>query len=537
MRKLKKLNKKIPSAVIGNSNILPQVNASLSTFDLSESLVTTIGTDYLFPVYWTELQPNDHFEISVKALARIMPMVAPPMTNIRLKFFAFYVPNRVLWKNWLNFMGEETYQGDDTQVSIPQISMYSTANITGGLADYLGVPPTSTDIDYTVSALPFRAYNKIWNDWFKANMIQDSVIEYSDNTSPDEKLDNYKLLKKGKPLDYFTSCLPQPIQVDISLAGNSEVYQNDRLSFTFLRGSTNELYSGNVDFSLESNNPLILDKFSRTESYDSNLKTGLYADMSKVTGLSIESLRRATALQTLLEKDMRSGGRYIDMIHEHFGTVIPDFLVGRSEFLGSVTTSINLEPILQNSETANTPQGNMAAVGFGLEDDKLCEFSSREHGHLMILATVESDVVYQQGLDRKFSKRDRFDYYFPEFANLGEQPVMEKEIFLSPDNVNSNKVFGYTPRYRELREGYDKITGLMRSNVNSGKQSLDVWHLGQKFYNAPKLNSEFIESSTPLDRVVAVPTEDDILLNVYFDIKATRSVPVQANPSILAGRV
>lgn len=532
---MRKLNKKIPNSVVGNSNILPQVRANLSTFDLSESLITTIGTDYLFPVYWTELQPNDHFEISIKSLARIMPMVAPPMTNVKLKFFAFYVPNRVLWKNWLNFMGEETYQGDNTQVSIPQISMNSSANVTGGLADYLGVPPTTTTIDYTVSALPFRAYNKIWNDWFKANMIQESVVEYSDNTNSEETLEKYKLLKKGKPLDYFTSCLPQPIQVDISLASSAPVMTNRKDVILPILDSRNEV----VNRHLYTNG---MHDLSVTLNPGPNpdqgvVDTGLFADMSKVTGLSIESLRRATALQTLLEKDMRSGGRYIDMIHEHFGTDIPDFLLGRSEFLGSTTTSINLEPILQNSETSNTPQGNMAAVGFGLEDDKLCEFSSREHGHLMILATVESDVVYQQGLDRKFSKRDRFDYYFPEFANLGEQPVMEKEIFLSSDSVNSNKVFGYTPRYRELREGYDKITGLMRSNVTDGKQSLDVWHLGQKFSNAPKLNSEFIESNTPLDRVVAVPSEDDILLNVYFDIKATRSVPVQSNPSILAGRV
>lgn len=531
---MRNFNKKIPASIVNNSNILPQVKAHLSTFDLSESLITTISTDYLFPVYWTELQPNDHFEISVKSLARIMPMVAPAMTNVRMKYFAFYVPNRVLWKNWLNFMGEETYQSDNLDVSIPQISMKSKDNVTGGLADYLGVPPTVTDIDYTVSALPFRAYNKIWNDWFRANLIQEPVEEFSDNTASEETLDKYPLLKKGKPLDYFTSCLPQPLQVDISLAGSSPVMTNGRNVILPIGDKAGTIVNRNLQTeSMSSNNVNINPKNPPKGIQD----TGLFADMSKVSGMTIESLRKAASLQVLLEKDMRAGGRYIDLLHEHFGVEIPDFLVGRSEFLGSATSSINLEPILQNSESSNTPQGNMAAVGFGIEDEKLCEFSSREHGHLMILATVESDVVYQQGLDKKFSKRDRFDYYFPEFANLGEQPVMEKEIFLSSDNVNSNKVFGYTPRYRELREGYDKISGLMRSDVTPGNQSLDVWHLGQKFSNAPKLNEEFIESHTPLDRVLAVPTEDNILLNVYFDIKATRSVPIQPNPSILAGRV
>lgn len=203
---------KLPSKVINNSNILPQVEANLSTFDLSESLVTTIKPDYLYPVYWQELQPNDHFEINVASLARIMPMVAPTMSNIKMKFFAFWVPNRILWNHWLNFMGEKTFQGDKTEYTVPQINMNDATNVTGGIADYLGVPPTETNIDYSISAFPFRAYNKIWNEWFRANMIQEEVKEYSGDTVKEEKLSEYKLLKKGKPLDYFTSCLPQPLQ-------------------------------------------------------------------------------------------------------------------------------------------------------------------------------------------------------------------------------------------------------------------------------------------------------------------------------------
>lgn len=535
---MRKVKGKIPSRVINDSNILPQVEARLSTFDLSESLVTTIKPDFLYPVYWQELQPNDHFEISVASLVRIMPMVAPTMSNIKMKFFAFWVPNRILWTHWLNFMGEKTFQGDKTEYTIPQVKMNDATNVTGGIADYLGVPPTETTIDYSVSALPFRAYNKIWNEWFRANMIQEEVKEYSGDTEAKEKLSEYKLLKKGKPLDYFTSCLPQPLQVDISLAEVAPVVtppdHGVALNLPHSRhgdGATDRSALGWLSF--DDNNRVLFTEISGAVTSETNL----FADMSRVTGLSIESLRKAASLQVLLEKDQRAGQRYIDLLHQHFGISVPDFLVGRSEFIGSCTTNINVEPIVQNSETSLTPQGNLASVGFGLDNDKLCEFSAREHGHLMILCSVESEVLYQQGLDRKFSKLGRFDYYFPEFANLGEQPVLEKEIMLTAETANSTKVFGYTPRYRELREGYNKVSGLMRSNVTSGKQSLDVWHLAQKFDNVPKLNAEFIESKTPLNRVLAVQEDDSLVLNCYFDVKATRSVPIQANPSILAGRV
>lgn len=486
---------KMPANVVNNNNILPQATANLSTFDLSESLVTGIGTDDLYPVYWRELQPNDHFEIKVSSLSRIMPMVAPTMTNIKLKFFAFWVPNRTIWSHWINFMGEETYQGDETQLRVPQIKMKSTANVTNGIADYLGIPPTGQTADYTVSALPFRAYNKIWNEWFRANYIQDVVKEFSGDTSVEETLDKYKLLKKGKPIDYFTSCLPQPEQVDISLLGDAPVKINDSavgvvrgISILDRDGKSGLLQTKDS----VGGNPFV---FSNTD-YGSQ-GTNLYADMSTVSGISIESLRKASAMQVLLEKDRRSGLRYIDLIKEHFGMEIPDFLVGRSEYLGSVTVPINSEPIVQQSESSGTPQGNLASLGFGVGTDKLCEFSAREHGHLMILACVESEVIYQQGLDRKWEKRDRFDYYFPEFANLGEQPVMERELMLTSNNATSDKVFGYTPRYREEREGYNKISGIMRSNVTSGFQSLDVWHLAQKFSNPPQLNGEFIESNYP----------------------------------------
>lgn len=526
----------IPNNVVLNSNILPQTKGkNLSTFNLSEALTTSIKFDYLYPLYWQELNPNDHLEITVKSLGRLMPMVAPPMSNIKMKYFAFWVPNRLLWEHWTNFMGERTYQSSSTDYTIPQINMKDKMNSVGQLADYLGVPPTEDRTTFSVSALPFRAYNKIWNEWFRANQLQPEVKEISADSG--DTLSDYKLLKKGKPLDYFTSCLPSPQAgdgVSIGLAGNADVLTATSGPTYFQVSDPNSEHGGGVRYGSAE----IIDTGLRWRGSDagaSGKHTELYADLSSVTGININQLRYAAALQVLLEKDARAGELYVDLMKEHFGTTVPDFLVGRSQFLGSTTTYVNTEPIAQMSETAGTPQGNLSAVGYAAENEKLCEISAVEHGILMIMGCVAGEVTYQQGLDRKFSKQSRYDYMFPEFWNLGEQTVLNKEIYLAPDSEGGNDgIFGYQERYKELRTGISKITGFMRSGVTD---SLDVWHLAQKFNNTPKLNGEFIESNTPINRILAAPGEDHLLLNVYWDIKATRSLPVSANPSLLAGRI
>ncbi|MCF0171916.1 MAG: hypothetical protein HUJ87_15605 [Fusobacterium varium] len=531
----------IPNNVVLNSNILPQTKGkNLSTFNLSESLTTTMKFDYLYPLYWQELNPNDHFEITVKSLGRLMPMVAPPMSNIKMKYFAFWVPNRLLWEHWVNFMGERTYQSSKTEYTVPQINMKDKMNSVGQLPDYLGVPPTEDRTTFSVSALPFRAYNKIWNEWFRANQLQPEVKEISADSG--DVLSDYKLLKKGKPLDYFTSCLPSPQAgdgVSIGLTGNASVLTTDRATQLNIGYKGGTYFTDRGLMGIDEGSDDKIDVFTEGQGKIAvgmyGNPTNLYADLSAVTGITINQLRYAAALEVLLEKDARAGELYIDLMKEHFGTTVPDFLVGRSQFLGSTTTYVNTEPIAQMSETAATPQGNLSAVGYAAENEKLCEISAVEHGILMIMGCVTGDVTYQQGLDRKFSKVGRYDYMFPEFWNLGEQTVLNKEIYLAPDSEGGNDgIFGYQERYKELRTGINKITGFMRSGVTD---SLDVWHLAQKFNNTPKLNSEFIQCDTPINRILAAPGEDHLLLNVYWDIKATRSLPVSANPSLLAGRI
>lgn len=540
-----KFTMKMPNNVILNSNILPQSKGTKSTFNLSEGLKTAIDFDNLYPVYWEELSPGDHFEMKVNSVCRLMPTVAPIMDNIRLKYFAFWVPDRLLWKHFLNFMGEKTWQDDKNDYLVPQLNMKAAENKAEGLADYLGCPPTGTAADYSVSALPFRAYNKVWNDWFRASEIQEPLKEYTgDNLATDKAEDKdtlatYKILKKGKPLDYFTSCLPCPQSGDpvmIPLGGNAPVMSRPvgDVSINLWNQNDGKNYASSLFIKNGNNSFNVYGGLGDVSSGDIDTKN-LYADMSKVTGITIEQLRNASALQVLLERDARAGERYPELVKMHYGVTCPDFLLGRSQFLGSCTSDIVVNPIVQNSSTnETTPQGNLVGVGVGQESSKLCEVSAVEHGIFMVLACVTGDVTYQQGVYRKFNKLSRFDYMNPAFWNLGDQAVLNKEIYVGSDKATNEAVFGYQERYRELREGVSKITGKMRS---SEQGSLDVWHLSEKFANLPKLNAQFIENNTPIARTLAVKDEPDVILDIWFDIKATRPLPVSANPSLLAGRI
>lgn len=535
---------KMPDKVILDSNILPQAKGMKSTFNLSEGLKTCFDFDNIYPVYWEELSPGDHFEVSVASVCRLMPMISPVMDNVKLKFMAFWIPNRLLWKHFLNFMGEKQWQDDKVDYLVPQLNMKVAENTVGGLGDYLGCPPTGTTCDYSVSALPFRAYNKIFNDWFRASELQEPLKEYTgDNLSGDpaeskDTLATYKILKKGKPLDYFTSCLPYPQageEVMIPLTGNAPVKTIDSSSYVTnltvnLNGVGNAVYGG-----LYTDSGSNVVKFASSGGSSSNRDTRLYADMSNVTGVTIEALRKASALQVLLERDARAGERYPELVKMHYNVTCPDFLLGRSQYLGSANVDIIVNPVVQNSSTNEvSPQGNLTGIGVGQGNKELCEISAVEHGIFMIVACASADVTYQQGVARKFNKLSRYDYMNPAFWNLGDQAVYNKEIFLSPDKATNEAVFGYQERYRELREGINKITGKMRSGVEG---SLDVWHLAEKFETLPKLNGEFIQCATPIDRVLSAPDEPDIITDIWFDIKATRPLPVSSNPSLLAGRI
>nr|WEW54439.1 MAG: major capsid protein [Microvirus Sku111] len=529
-------NRHVGNSASLNSNILPQRNGLSSRFRLSHDLKTTMKFDTLYPVYSEELNPGDRFHINLNTFARLNPTVAPIMDRCKITYYAFFVPNRILWEHWTQFYGAEEKQGDRTDYLVPHAVIGK--NVSRSLADYLGIP-ISTNSPEKVSLLPFRAYYKIWNTYFRSTKLEDPLKEhYDDNYNYEtgkignETIQEYVLQKSNKPFDYFTSCLPSPNgqDVEIGLTGDAPVLtQEGKATWLNLHLQGGGTYHGSADTTGAYGSQLTVG-----DKNLSNNITNMYADMSKVSGVSIENLRYAVALQELKEIENRYGNTYQEIIKGHYNVSIPDWILPKPLFLGRSVANLEMQVIAQTSETATSAQGTLTAVGVASDSEEIVDFSTFEHGQLMILATASSEVNYQQGLDRKKTKLRKYDYPFPEFWNLGEQPVYNKEIFLSDDGTQNNKVFGYQERYREYREGVNRITGGMRTGVEG---SFDVYHLSPMYKTVPGLNAAFIRSETPIDRALAVPSEDAILLNIGFEVYADRVLTTSVHPSIVAGRL
>lgn len=527
-------NRNIRRAQKNGSNVLPDREGISSQFNLSFDLKTTMKFDYLYPVLCEELNPGDHFNINLNTFCRMNPTVAPVMDNCRINFHAFFVPNRSLWEHWVNFMGEKTWQDSKTDYLVPHAVIGNNERLS--LADYFGIPPIK-NCPEAVSLLPFRAYNKIWNWYFRSIQVEEPVKEhytdnydYKTNKIGTETIQEYKLLKAGKAADYFTTCLPTPNgqDVEIGLIGSADVYFN---------GSEGEFVTGKDKTTGKDRAMQKIGEYAVTVSTPVNSGAAkMYADMSRVTGVSIEMLRYANALQQIKELEHRYGERYPEIMHAHWGVDIPEFMLDKPLYLGRSTTQIEMQTIAQTSETTQTSaQGTITAVGIGSDSSEIVDFSCMEHGQLIILAVASSEVNYQQGLDRKLYKLKKYDYLFPAFWNLGDQPVLNKELYLSGDINKNNEVFGYQERYREYREGVNKITGAMRTNKE--KVGFDVYQLSPYYEQAPGLNTEFLRLDTPIARVLTVPDEEALLLNIEFDIKAERTLTVSGRPNIIAGQL
>lgn len=525
----------IPSNLIRNNNLLPQVRIARSRFNLSEGHKTAFNGDLLIPIHWDELVPGDTFDFKIKGLLRLATPVVPIMDNIKVKYYSFFIPNRLLWDHWQNFMGQQDKPGDSTDYQVPQFTTGSAGINFSTIGDYMGVPPKVANLRGSV--LPFRAYNLIWNEWFRDENLQDPVEVKTDDAQED--LSAYKLLKKNKTPDYFTTCLPWPQKGDpvlLPLGDTANVvskFVHDGPSQT---GSSANPY---IMTSETGEAPFNIPAYLRSRGTDMSIYlsptspadlTQLKVDLSEATSASINDIRKAFQVQRLLEKDARGGTRYIEMIHEHFGVTCPDYRLQRPEYLGGGSDYVNVTPIPQTSSSDSTSaQGNLAAVGVAGTSGNGYVYSAVEHGIVLTLACVSADINYQQGLHRKFSKLNRFDYMFPSFWHLGEQAVLQKEIFATGTS-DDDLVFGYQQRYREYREGISKISSLFRSTA---PESLDVWHLAEKFETAPKLNSKFMESNTPFNRVVAVQDEPIIIADFYFQIKADRPLPSYVEPGLI----
>lgn len=537
---------------------VPSTQIPRSVFDRSHGYKTTFDSGYLVPFYVDEVLPGDSFKLTATLFARLSTPIVPFMDNLYLETFFFFVPNRLVWDNWQKFNGEQKNPTDSTDFLIPTVSGTNVRNQT--LWDYFGLP-TNVSNELKVNALPFRAYNLIFNEWFRDENLQDS-LKVPTGDGPDN-LSDYSLVRRGKRHDYFTSCLPWPQKgpgVEISLGGTVPVsgdvsfyrqvgsFHSDNNVSSVQNWSDKVLFKETVPFTIGnkdanwsgSNSIPFQGAFVASDPHPGKISfyagkygittDGFTADLSKATPISINDLRQAFQIQKLYERDARGGTRYTEILRSHFGVISPDARLQRPEYLGGSSARISINPVQQTSATNDTtPQGNLAA--FGVVSDSFHGFSKSfvEHGYVFGFVNVRADLTYQQGLNRMWSRQGRFDFYWPVLAHLGEQAVLNKEIY-AQGTADDDKVFGYQERYAEYRYYPGQITGKFRS---TDPQPLDSWHLAQKFSSLPTLSSQFIQDNPPVERVVAVTSEPQFLFDSYIRLKCARPMPVYSVPGLV----
>jgi len=519
------------SVDIHQFTMIPKADIPRSSFDCQSTHKTTFDAGYLVPVYVDEMLPGDTFRLNMTAFARLSTPIYPIMDNMHLDSFFFFVPNRLIWSNWQKFMGQQANPDSSISYVVPQQVSPAGGYAIGSLQDYMGLPTVGQVSNTgTVSHCAFwpRAYNLIWNEWFRDENLQNSVTV--DTGDGPDNVANYTLLRRGKRKDYFTSALPWPQKgssVTLPL-GTTAPIKTDMTTGT---AALSVLNSAGTPYSIDTSQ-------TTATLYAANPggNGALYADLSQATAATINQLRQSFQIQKLLERDARGGTRYTEIIRSHFGVISPDARLQRPEYVGGGSSNISINPIAQTSGTSasgtTTPLGTLAAMGTALAHNHGFTYSATEHGVIIGLVSVRADLTYQQGLSRMWSRSTRYDFYFPAFATLGEQAVLNKEIYVRGD-ANDNNVFGYQERWAEYRYYPSRISGLFRSTASG---TLDAWHLAQRFTSLPTLNTSFIQDTPPVDRIVAVgalANGKQFIFDSFFDVKKARPMPMYSVPGLI----